>query len=87
MSFEEGSQYNERLMPLCRGEAMPDLSVPVEYMTYELWNSMRTKDQRLANNILEPTFRFMKAQTCKDRLSIKELGRYFEYRQHDVGKA
>ena len=87
MSFEEGSRYNERLIPICRGDTVPDLSAPVECMTYELWNSMRDEEERLANNILEPTFRFMEAQTCKDRLSINHLGQYFEYRQHDVGKA
>lgn len=54
---------------------------------YDLWQSMRACDQDLADNILEPVFQFMKAQTCKERLSIKELGRYLEYRQHDMGKA
>ena len=48
---------------------------------------MRAHDRDLADEVLEPTFTFMKAQTDKARLSIKELGRYLDYREKDVGKA
>jgi aristolochene synthase len=48
---------------------------------------MRGLDKELADRVLEPTFVFMKAQTDRERLSIKELGQYFGYREKDVGKA
>jgi len=48
---------------------------------------MRAFDKELADEILEPTFTFMRAQTDKSRLGIKELGQYLEYREKDVGKA
>lgn len=54
---------------------------------YDLWDDMRRQDKGLADDILEPTFNFMRAQTDKSRLTIKELGEYFEYRERDVGKA
>ena len=41
----------------------------------------------MCNDVLEPTFTFMRAQTDKARLKIKELGEYLEYRERDVGKA
>ncbi|KAI3559117.1 aristolochene synthase [Colletotrichum abscissum] len=87
MSFEAGSSYNERLILLSKGESLPDRSVPVEWITYDLWNDMRTCDEVLANEILEPVFTFMRAQTDKTRLQIKELGHYLKYREKDVGKA
>ncbi|KAK1657954.1 aristolochene synthase [Colletotrichum godetiae] len=87
MSFEEGSSYNERLILLSKGDSLPDRSLPVEWITYDLWNDMKACDESLANEILEPVFTFMRAQTDKTRLQIKELGHYLKYREKDVGKA
>ncbi|KAI8289982.1 Aristolochene synthase [Colletotrichum sp. SAR11_57] len=76
MSLEDGSAYNERLILLSRGDTQPDRNVPVEWITYDLWNDMRSCDKALAEEILEPVFTFMRAQTDKSRLSIQELGEY-----------
>ena len=54
---------------------------------YDLWESMREHDKPLADEILEPTFTFMRSQTDRTRLQITELGQYFVYREGDVGKA
>lgn len=48
---------------------------------------MRAHDKDLADEILEPVFTFMRAQTDRTRVAIKELGPYLEYRERDVGKA
>ncbi|KAF4830995.1 Aristolochene synthase [Colletotrichum siamense] len=48
---------------------------------------MREKDRRLADQVLEPTFIFMRAKTEKIRTEITEIGRYLQYRERDVGKA
>lgn len=48
---------------------------------------MRAHDLELANEVLEPTFVFMRSQTDKARLTISELGEYLRYREKDVGKA
>lgn len=48
---------------------------------------MRAHDLELANEVLEPTFVFMRSQTDKVRLTIHELGEYLRYREKDVGKA
>lgn len=62
-------------------------SIPAEFFIYDLWESMRKFDLELANEVLEPTFVFMRSQTDRIRLSIKELGEYLRYREKDVGKA
>ncbi|KAM5465930.1 (+)-aristolochene synthase ts1 [Microsporum audouinii] len=87
MSLEEGSAYNEKLIPISRGDVLPDRSVPVEYITYDLWESMRAHDRSMANEILEPVFVFMRAQTDRTRIRPMGLGSYLEYRERDVGKA
>lgn len=87
MSFEDGAAYNEKLMPLCRGDVLPDRAVSVEYITYDLWQNMRACDNVLAHELLEPVFIFMGAQTDKIRNTPMGLGEYLEYREGDVGKA
>lgn len=87
MSFEAGKEYNEKLMPIARGDVLPDRSVPVEYITYDLWESMRAFDRKLADEILEPVFTFMRAQTDPTRKREFGLGSYLQYREADVGKA
>ncbi|KAM7188912.1 Isoprenoid synthase domain containing protein [Rhypophila sp. PSN 637] len=87
MSFEDGEAYNAKLIPIARGDVLPDRSIPAEYITYDLWESMRASDKELADEVLEPTFTFMRAQTDRVRMEITELGHYLEYREKDVGKA
>lgn len=62
-------------------------TIAAEFILYDLWEEMRAHDKVLADQILEPTFTFMRAQTDKARLQIKGLGHYLEYREKDVGKA
>ena len=87
MSFEDGKAYNARLMPICRGSVLPDRSVPVESITYDLWESMREFDKKLADDILEPVFTCMQAQTDPQRKQMHTLDAYLEYRERDIGRA
>lgn len=87
MSLQDGEKYNEILMRLCSGDALPDRSVPVQWIMFDLWESMRACDREMADGVLEPVFTFMRAQTSKARLSIKGLEEYLDYRQGDVGQA
>ena len=87
MSLVDGAAYNNSLMPFCRGDVLPDRAVPVQWMMYDLWEDMRRCDKELADQILEPVFLFMRAQTSSERLSVRGLGSYLHYRQGDVGQA
>ena len=87
MSYEDGEAYNNRLMPIMQGTVLPDRSIPVQAMMYELWENMRSHDKEMANEVLEPTFVFMRAQTDRNRAEHMSLGQYFAYREKDVGKA
>ncbi|KAI0396355.1 Aristolochene synthase in complex with 12,13-Difluorofarnesyl diphosphate [Xylariaceae sp. FL0594] len=87
MSFEDGEAYNNALMPIMRGEQQPNRSSPAEAIMWDLWTDMRALDHDLADEILEPTFVFMRAQTDRERKKIKGFGSYLIYRERDVGKA
>ncbi|KAK3321250.1 Aristolochene synthase in complex with 12,13 Difluorofarnesyl diphosphate [Cercophora scortea] len=87
MSLAEGSAYNQRLIALSRGDVLPDRRIPVEWITWELWEAMRAYDCPRATEIMEPVFVFMRAQTDPKRLEKMDIGGYLEYREKDVGKA
>ncbi|CAJ2506370.1 Uu.00g005000.m01.CDS01 [Anthostomella pinea] len=86
MSLDEGRAYNARLMPIFRGDELPDRNVPVEWISYDIWQDLRACDRELADEMLEPVFAFMRAQTDPIRLQKLDLGSYLEYREADVGK-
>ncbi|RYP68018.1 hypothetical protein DL771_006941 [Monosporascus sp. 5C6A] len=85
MSLEDGRAYNEMLMAMSRGDERPDRNIPVKYMMWDLWEDMRAHDRELADELLEPTFEFMRAQTNPIKLKRMELKEYLEYRIVDVG--
>ena len=87
MSSEEGSAYNESSIPFCQGERLPERSIPVQWIMFELWEDMRACDKKLADELQEPVFIFMRAQTSRTRLTVRSLGPYLEHRQGDVGQA
>ncbi|KAI0537285.1 Aristolochene synthase in complex with 12,13-Difluorofarnesyl diphosphate [Xylaria digitata] len=87
MSLEDGRAYNYKLMPLFQGSSQPNRNVPVEWISYDLWESMRAHDRAMTDDIIEPVFTFMRAQTDATRLAEMGVGQYLEYREADVGKA
>ncbi|KAI0448953.1 Aristolochene synthase in complex with 12,13 Difluorofarnesyl diphosphate [Xylaria acuta] len=87
MSFEDGEAYNNALMPIMRGERQPNRDIPAEAIMWDLWEDMRALNHDLANEVLEPTFVLMRAQTDRVRKNIKGFGSYLIYRECDVGKA
>ncbi|KAJ5460184.1 uncharacterized protein N7458_001736 [Penicillium daleae] len=87
MGLDEGSEYNEKLISISRGEIPPDRNIPVEWIMHDLWEDVKACDAVLGEQIMEPVFTFMRAQTDKSRLAIHQLGEYLEYREKDVGQA
>lgn len=85
--LDEGSEYNEKLISISRGEIPPDRNIPVEWIMHDLWEDMKACDASLGEQTMEPVFTFMRAQTDKSRLTIHQLGEYLEYREKDVGQA
>ena len=86
MSLDEGRFFNERLMALARADDIPKRDTPVEWITYDLWNTIRSVDEKLGRGIMEPVFKFQRAQTDPKRMGIRNLRDYFVYRDGDVGK-
>ncbi|KAI0101558.1 putative aristolochene synthase [Nemania sp. FL0031] len=85
MSFDEGRVFNEKVILFCRGDTIPDRNIPIEWITWDLWESLRACDRKLADGILEAYIGWLEAQTDPRRLQRLDLKEYLEYREIDVG--
>lgn len=86
MSFDDGRTLNERLLSIMEGSQLPDLAIPAEKISHELWESMRLCDQELADQIIPPMRIFMRSQTDPKRKDNFVLSTYLQYREVDVGQ-
>lgn len=71
-------------MLIIRDQVMPDSNVAVESVINDLWESMKSHDQKLSMSMLEPTFDFMRVQTDPRRKDTFQLSDYLEHRERDV---
>ncbi|CAF9911056.1 MAG: hypothetical protein GOMPHAMPRED_007286 [Gomphillus americanus] len=86
MSLAEGEAYNKTIMDVMSGSISADRSLPEQWIMSDLCTEMRSVDAKLAEETLNATYIFMRAQTHKSRLSISNLKQYFVYREDDVGQ-
>ncbi|TRX96865.1 hypothetical protein FHL15_002171 [Xylaria flabelliformis] len=86
MSLTDGTAYNAKLVPVCRGEVLPNRNDAVEWILYDLFEEMRAKDKVLADECLEPTFEFLRSQTEDTRKHVSQLASYLDYRYRDIGQ-
>ncbi|KAI0966357.1 Aristolochene synthase, partial [Xylaria arbuscula] len=87
MPIEVAEEYNERLILIAQGIQRPDLTIPAEWMMWDLWEDMRKHHGELTKTIEDPCFLFMRAQVDKTRLNLDDLSLYFQFREKDIGTA
>ncbi|KAI3319187.1 Aristolochene synthase in complex with 12,13 Difluorofarnesyl diphosphate [Xylariaceae sp. AK1471] len=63
LSLEEGMAYIDKMFAFFRGEVQLDRNLPAEWISYDLWEELRACDRKLADQLLEPIYAFMKSQT------------------------
>lgn len=86
MEMSDLLQYRERVMAIARGELSPNRDSCLEWMLYDTLTSMRSIDEVLANDVIEGFCALLQGQTTENRLTVKHLGPYLEYREVDVGR-
>jgi aristolochene synthase len=85
MSFQAGQVYVERIISLSRGEIAPENSVPEESIMYHLWKEIRKVDADAAEEILESTCAFWRAQADEKRKTLTDLASYLRFRATENG--
>lgn len=78
--------YGNRLIQIAEGTTEPETSIPDERVTHETLQLMRATDQKLADDVAIAFIILVRKQIGAERLQIKHLGPYLEYREEDVGR-
>jgi hypothetical protein len=68
ISLADGEAYNNNLMPIARGDILPHRTIPVEYIIYNLWESIGTKLTAFASFL--PTTYSAPLYACSGRLVL-----------------
>lgn len=84
LSLEDGKAYNDMVLMFFSGKKEPNRDVPIEWITYDIGQDMRTSDLLLFPQVVSTTAQFMRAQTDKRRSDDLRFKDYMIWRVDDV---
>lgn len=85
MSVEEGKAFYQKLVPLAMGTAQPNRSDPVEWITYDIWASMRAIDEGRTQDVFQTALLCIMAQVDSARNSCADIGSLLRQREKEGG--
>ena len=85
MSLEEGKAFYQRLILLAKGKGLPNREDAYEWITYDLFATMRAKDEELANGILQGAILCVLAQVDPARQKCVGMGQLLRQRYKEGG--
>ncbi|KAL8838595.1 MAG: hypothetical protein Q9176_004992 [Flavoplaca citrina] len=87
LSISEGKALYERLVPIALGKTQPDRNDPYEWMTYDIWKSMRATDPELTEVVWQGALLCITAQVDDARTKCPDLGSLLKHRAKEAGIA
>lgn len=87
MSLEEGQTFYKRLIPIAMGKKLPNRSDSYEWITYDVFTSMRACDKELADEVLQQALVCITAQVDSKRLACPDMGSLLRQRIKEGGCA
>ncbi|KAL9607059.1 MAG: hypothetical protein Q9204_009377, partial [Flavoplaca sp. TL-2023a] len=87
LSISEGKALYERLVPIALGKTQPDRNEPYEWMTYDIWKSMRATDPELTEVVWQGALLCITAQVDDARTKCPDLGSLLKHRAKEAGIA
>ena len=85
MPIEEGKAFFKRLIPIAEGKVLPDRKDPYEWITYDVWASMRAVDEALTEATFRGSLLCMNAQVDKARNACAGMGALLKQRWEEAG--
>ena len=87
MSLEEGKAFYKKLIPIAMGKKLPDRNDAFEWITYDVFVSMRACDKELADQVLREALLCINAQVDSVRLACPDMATLFRQRIKEGGCA
>ncbi len=85
MDVEDGKKFYGRLIAIAKGDLTPEEGASIEQITFEVWQTLRSKDEKLANDVLKAAILCLEAQVDARRLSCANMEKLLEYRGEEGG--
>lgn len=85
--MEEGKAFCARLIPVVEGKRLPDRKYSLEWLSYDVFTSMRECDPKLTDDVVEGAKLCVKAMVDPDRLKCTDMGSLIGHRVKEGGCA
>ena len=83
--MEEGKALYKRLIPIAKGKILPDRTNAYEWITYDVFASMRAVDEELTEIVFQGALLCVNAQVDQGRNSIVGMGALLKQRYKEGG--
>ena len=87
MDLEEGKMLYKKLIPIAMGKKLPNRSDPYEWITYDVFTSMRACDEELADQVFRGALVCITGQVDSGRLTCSDMGSLLRQRTREAGCA
>lgn len=87
MTFTEGKALYKNLTPIALGKTLPDRNKPLEWITYDIWKSMRATDAELTEVVWQGALLCIMAQVDDERTKCPDIGSLLKHREKEAGIA
>lgn len=85
LDVEEGKLFYKKLIGIAKGRLEPNKDDAVECITHEIWQELRSKDEKLADDVLDGAILCLEAQVDSRRLKVSSTKKLLEYRGEEGG--
>lgn len=87
IDLEEGKTLCKKLIPIAMGQKLPNRSDPYEWITYDVFTSMRACDKELADQVVQGALVYFTGQVDSRRLTCSDMGSLLRQRMREAGGA
>ena len=85
MSLDDGKLFYQRLILLAKGKILPDRENPYEWITYDLFASMRAVDEAQTEGVLQDAILCVTSQVDEARNHCASMGDLLKQRYKEGG--
>ena len=87
MTVEEGKKFYKRLIAIAKGKTLPNRNNPSEWITYDIFASMRACDEELTDVVLQGVIVCVTAQVDEARTQCTDMGAVLRQKTKEAGAA
>lgn len=84
-NLTEGKTFYARLIAIARGKILPNRLDAIEWITHDLFTSMRTRDEELTEEVLQGAIMCLSGQVDEARMNCADMSALIRHRVQEGG--